>query len=86
MPSYEHRENSGALFRNKRKEQETHPDYKGEMNVDGKMFWLNAWLNTSKTGEKYFSMRLTPKEEQREKPSLRVVGSNDPDPNDEIPF
>jgi hypothetical protein len=36
--------NRGALFKNERKEQPTHSDYNGTINVDGKEFYLNAWL------------------------------------------
>lgn len=34
--SYQQKENSGAIFKNDRKEKETHPDYTGIINVAGK--------------------------------------------------
>ena len=34
--------NSGALFRNDRKEKETQPDLRGKINVDGKDFYISA--------------------------------------------
>ena len=86
MPSYKHRDNAGALFKNKRKEQENHPDYKGEMNVGGKMFWLNAWLNTSRTGEKYLAIRLSVKEQQQDKPALKIVSNTGRDFDDDVGF
>ncbi len=54
--------NRGALFRNDRKEQETHSDYNGTINIEGREFWLNAWLKESKGGKKYFSLSVKPKE------------------------
>lgn len=35
--------NRGALFLNDRKEQDSHPDRKGSINIDGKEYWLSAW-------------------------------------------
>lgn len=55
--------NSGALFKNTKKEKDTHPDYNGSINVDGVDYWLNAWLKTSaKTGDKFMSLSVKPKE------------------------
>ena len=34
--------NRGVLFKNDRKESDSHPDYKGQINVDGTEFWLSA--------------------------------------------
>lgn len=53
--------NRGALFRNERKAKETDPDHTGSINIDGKEFWLNAWVNESRDGRKYFSLVVNPK-------------------------
>lgn len=53
--------NRGALFKNEDKQQDTHADYRGSINVDGKEFWLDAWLKTSKAGNKYMSLSVKPK-------------------------
>lgn len=54
--------NSGALFKNDKKESEKHPDYKGSINVDGTDYWLSAWLKTSKQGTKFMSLSVSPKD------------------------
>lgn len=54
--------NRGALFRNDDKQSDTHPDYKGSINVGGREFWLSAWLKESKKGQKYMSLSVKPKE------------------------
>ena len=36
------RDNSGALFRNERKEADNHPDYTGNAMIDGKEYWIQA--------------------------------------------
>lgn len=54
--------NSGALFKNDRKQKETEPDYKGTINIEGVEFYLSAWVNESaRTGQKYFALKATPK-------------------------
>lgn len=47
--AYEERNNSGSMFQNKRKEQESHADWEGSIMVDGKSYWLKAW---NKQGQK----------------------------------
>lgn len=56
-------ENRGVLFKNDRKETDKHPDYRGNINVDGAEFWLDAWIKTSKKdGSKFMSLSIKPKE------------------------
>jgi len=43
--------NSGALFQNDKKEKETHPDLKGDFNIDGVNYWISGWKKTSARGE-----------------------------------
>ena len=73
--------NSGALFKNDRKESEKHPDYKGSINVGGTDYWLSAWIKTGKSG-KFMSLAVTPKDE---KPTKKYSGSI-ADMDDDIPF
>ena len=35
--------NRGAIWKNDRKEKDTHPDFKGELNVEGVTCWVSAW-------------------------------------------
>ena len=55
----ENREMSGVLFRNRRKSQEKHPDYTGSCKIDGKVYYVSAWIKESAEGTKYFSMAYT---------------------------
>ena len=41
--------NSGAIFKNDKKAKETHPDYRGKVNVNGTDWELSLWLRESKT-------------------------------------
>ena len=54
--------NSGVLFRNDKRETEKHPEYTGNITIEGKEFYLSAWVNESaRTGQKYFAIKATPK-------------------------
>ena len=77
--AFEQNDNSGSLFKNDRKrEGKQDADYQGSIKVEGKEFWLNAWLNKDKNGRTYMGLRLKRKEAR-----LRAVGDNT-DP--EVPF
>jgi uncharacterized protein (DUF736 family) len=52
----------GSLFRNDRKEKDTHPDYTGTCQIQGVEYYMNAWVKESKAGKKYFSFSFKAKE------------------------
>lgn len=54
------RDNSGALFKNTRKEQPNHADYEGSITINGQEYWLNAWIKEGKNG-KFMSLSAKPK-------------------------
>jgi hypothetical protein len=91
---FEPKENKGNLFKNKKKEKDTHADYKGTCNIAGTMYWMNAWINRDKNGDPYMGMTFNPVEEkykqgQQQQQKVRVVGGKDvdkPDPSDDVPF
>lgn len=56
--------NKGVLFFEEEPESERHPNYKGNLNVDGKEYWMSAWDKVSKDGTKNFiSISIKPKED-----------------------
>lgn len=55
--------NSGALFKNDKKEKDTHPDLSGHINIDGKDYWLSGWTKRKDDGSfKVLSLAVKPKE------------------------
>ena len=55
--------NGGALFPNDKKQKESHPDYRGNINVEGTEYWIKGWKKTAKTGMRFLSLSLTKKED-----------------------
>lgn len=90
--------NRGTIAKNERKEQDSHPDIAGSINVEGTDYWINGWLKTnSRDGSKFYSLTLKPKQQRAQEIVERSrTGSGqsgyggssyDADPDDsEIPF
>ena len=81
--SYEHREGSGSLFKNSRKQKNTHPDYQGECLINGQLYQIGGWIKEGKTGS-WVSLSIQPKREMR-KPAARDTSDEAPF-SDDIPF
>ena len=67
----EQRELSGTLSRNKKREHDHQPEYRGSATIDGMAYWLSAWVKESDDG-KFFSLSLKRKDDQpaQTKPSV----------------
>jgi uncharacterized protein (DUF736 family) len=85
--AYEQKDGQGSLFKNKRKETESHPDYNGSVTINGVEHWLSAWIKTPKSGgEKYMSLSIgKPKEQRQAAPKSEPVSQGTPF-DDDIPF
>lgn len=51
----ETKNNSGAIFKNAKKTNEKQPDWKGNVNVNGKIMEISLWVKTSQKGTQCFS-------------------------------
>jgi hypothetical protein len=73
-------DNSGILFKNDDKETEKHPDYKGNMTINGVEYWLSAWIKQGKKA-KFMSLSVKAKNapSKSDKPIEEEIG-------DSIPF
>lgn len=88
--AYTPKDNSGSLFRNQRKEKDTHPDYEGSILINGVDHWIKAWIKDGQKG-KFMSLSVTPKQERahqirQEATQRNSRGSLHDDLNDDIIF
>ena len=75
--------NSGSLFVNDRKTKDTHPDYTGSGNFDGKDVWISGWKKQTKAGKTFLSLSWKEKEAVTgEKPAAAAPALAD----DDVPF
>ena len=75
------RDNSGVLFANDKKETDKHPHYKGNITVDGKDYWLSAWVKEGKSG-KFMGLAVSPKEDYQPNQAPKKASFEDSD----LPF
>jgi len=78
---YEHKDNSGSVFKNDKKETKTHPDYKGSAKIDGVAYWIAAWVNETKGGKKYLKLSFEVQGEQEGTGGSAPTGTEE-----DIPF
>jgi len=77
----EKKNNSGVLFKSDKKETANHPDYRGNITVDGVDYWLSAWIKEGKSG-KFMGLAVNPKDAQPPASNPRKAVIDDSD----IPF
>jgi hypothetical protein len=63
--AYEPKDLTGSLFKNDRKEKDTHADYRGSALLNGDEYWLDAWINKDRNGNSYMSLKFKRKEAAR---------------------
>lgn len=74
------KQNSGAIFKNNKKEKETQPDYNGTINWKGEDISVAMWIKKSKLGTSYFSVAL--KEPYKKETAIKPNNSF----NNDMPF
>jgi hypothetical protein len=77
-----HQDGRGAIFKNAKKEKDTHPDYRGDLTIEGRKFWVSGWIKDSKGG-KFLSLALRPAEGEHTRNGQRPAQSA---VDDAIPF
>ena len=80
--AWEARDNSGSMFKNNRKEKDSQADMTGEVMIDGKTFWVNAWRKIDKNGNPWYSFSFKEKEQRAAAPERTTK----PVVDDDIPF
>ena len=76
--------NSGMMARNENRKTDKHPEFSGSINVEGREFWLSAWIKERKDGSgRFFSLSVKPKDGASAPAAPRPAPA---DIDDEIPF
>jgi len=74
--------NTGTIFKNDyKKDGDKLPDYKGKINVDGKIKEVALWVNKPEGGKSYFGVKIS---DEYVKPDDTT--SEKPQPEDDLPF
>lgn len=77
---FEQRDNSGAIFKNERKDSDKHPDMRGQVMVDGRMYWISAWWKEPRSGgADYLSIAVERQDEERRRSHDRDRRRDDSD-------
>lgn len=84
-------ENRGQIWKNDKKEKDTHPDFKGSINVDGKEYWVSAWKRRPDANPKApaLSFSVQPKDAQPAQGQQAQPAQGQPpvdDFDDSVPF
>lgn len=86
--AYEKKDMSGTLFKNDKREKDTHPNATGTAIINGVEYWVSAWTKDGAKG-KFQSLAFKPKEERREDIKRETSQRNsygDVTEDGEIPF
>lgn len=75
--AFKQKPNTGSLWPNDRKQKPTDADRTGSINIDGKEYWLNGWINKAKDGRTYMGLTIKPK--QRDGGLAKIGGDDDLD-------
>jgi hypothetical protein len=85
VSDYVQKDGSGNLFKNDRKQKDSHPDYRGTITIEGTQYELAAWLKDGKKG-KYMSLNAKiPQPRDNDAPRERQAAA-DNFGDSEIPF
>jgi len=52
------KDNSGLIFKNTKKTEDKHPDYKGQIKVNGAVKDIGLWVRKDKNGASFFGVLL----------------------------
>jgi len=83
--------NRGSIWKNDKKEKDTHPDFTGSLNVDGVEYWVSAWKRKEGAHAKApaLSFSIKVKEEKgvdAPKKAAKQTNYDDDMDGDSIPF
>lgn len=83
---YEQKDMSGSLFKNDKKEKDSHPNAKGTAKIDGVEYWVSAWTKKDKNGNPWQSLSFKRKDDAKPQPERKTERAAHPDDDSDLPF
>lgn len=83
--AYEQRDNSGTLFKNDKREKDTHPNATGKAMIGGVMYYVSAWTKDGAKG-KFQSLSFKPVDQASAPASTAPASTDSGMPFDDVPF
>ena len=92
--AYEAKPNTGSLWKNDNRTQDTHAHARGSALIDGVEYFVDAWTNIDKKGDRYQALKFKRKDKQpsvapdrRAAPQREIEQSSYGTPlDDDLPF
>jgi len=90
--------NRGSIWKNEKKDKDTHPDFTGSLNVGGVEYWVSAWKRKEGAAAKAPALSFSVKPKDEQQPMSQRAPAKRPDPissgrslkddmdGDDIPF
>lgn len=66
-PKFEHKQNRGSIWDNDHKTTPKHPDFQGQANIDGVMYWVSGWTEM-KNNKRMMSLSFKRQDERPQEP------------------
>ena len=63
--AFQHKANTGSLFKNDKRETDSHPNAKGSALIGGVEYFISAWTNTKDNGERWQNLKFSRKDANR---------------------
>lgn len=76
----------GYLGSNKNPQNEKSPSHKGKCTIDGKDYWISAWINKGDDGSRYFGLKFQEVENQSNSDDSTPTMANGQNIDDDVPF
>ena len=84
--AWETKEGTGSLFKNSRKENDNHPNAKGEAKIGGVIYEVAAWTKKDKNGNPWQSLSFKVKAEDASRREPARKPPADVDDLSDVPF